>query len=267
MFFILSKTAATLLLPSNFLLILGCIGLALMATRFKRGGMRLAVVSLALLPVLGFSPLDAWLSNKLASRFPQWDSSHGAPNGIIVLGGGISAALSRDFGDTVLNLDSGRVVAIAKLARAYPNARFVYSGGDASLQGGGPAEGNYLYPLLDSFGVPRERVILEPRSRNTFENATFTKELVRPKPGERWLLVTSAQHMPRAMGVFQHIGFPVEAYPVAWHTRKRVSLYPSETFSKGLARLDFVTREWIGLVTYRIAGLTGELLPGPESAQ
>ncbi len=87
-----------------------------------------------------------------------------------------------------------------------------------------PAEADYLYPLLDSFGVPRERVMLENKSRNTAENAAFTKALVKPKPGERWLLVTSAQHMPRAVGCFRRVGFPVEAYPVDWHTVPRWQL-------------------------------------------
>ena len=138
----------------------------------------------------------------------------------MVLGGAISPGLSREYGETVVGGDAGRVIAIAKLARAYPNARIVYSGGDASLLANGLPEAKFLYPLLDSFGVPRERVMLESRSRNTAENAAFTKELVKPKPGERWLLVTSAQHMPRAVGCFRRIGFAVEAYPVAWHTRQ-----------------------------------------------
>jgi uncharacterized SAM-binding protein YcdF (DUF218 family) len=104
---------------------------------------------------------------------------------------------------------------------------------------------------------------LELRSRNTEENAAFTKELVKPKAGERWLLVTSAEHMPRAVGCFRQAGFPVEAYPVSWHTRKQVSLRPGPVFSYGLARLDIATHEWIGLLTYWLTGRTSELLPGP----
>jgi uncharacterized SAM-binding protein YcdF (DUF218 family) len=267
MFFILSKTAAFFLLPSNFLITFVVIGAVLMATRFKRVGRWIAMTSLALLVVAGFSPLGALLSHKLESRFPPWDSSRGAPDGIVVLGGGIAAGLSRDWGDTVVNGDAGRVIAIAKLARAYPNARIVYSGGDASLLGNGPADVDFLYPLLDSFGVPRERVMLESRSRNTVENAVFSKDVAKPKPGERWLLVTSAQHMPRAVGVFRQAEFAVEAYPVAWHTRKHIRLLPSEVFGGGLARLDFATHEWIGLIAYWMTGKTGELLPGPSAAK
>ena len=73
---------------------------------------------------------------------------------------------------------------------------------DAGVFGNESREANYLYPLLESFGVPRERVLLEDRARNTYENAVFSKQLMKPKPGERWLLVTSAVHMPRAIGCF-----------------------------------------------------------------
>jgi len=265
MFFILSKTAAFFLLPSNFLIAIGFAGLVLMFTRFKRAGQRLALACFVLLAVLGFSPLGVVLSHDLESRFPPWDASRGAPDGIVVLGGGISSALSRDYGDTMINSDGGRVIALIKLARAYPNARIVYSSGDASLRGDGPAEADYLYPLLDIVGIARERVTLEPRSRNTFENAAFTKDLVKPKPGERWLLVTSAQHMPRAIGCFRQAGFAVEAYPVAWHTRKHVRFFLSDKLGSGLARLDDATHEWIGLVAYWLSGKTSEFLPGPSN--
>ena len=265
MFFILSKTVVFLLLPSNFLILLGLAGLVLLATRFARAGRRLLVASLALLALAGFTPLGAVLSHKLESRFPPWDASRGAPDGIIVLGGAILPRLSQDHGTPAVTADAARIIAIGKLARDYPNARIVYSGGDSSLLGNEP-EANFLYPLLDSIGVPRTRVMLELRSRNTEENAVFTKALVQPKPGERWLLVTSAQHMPRAIGCFRRVGFAVEAYPVAWHTRRAIRLAPMDTLSGGLGRLDNAVHEWIGLVSYWLTGRTSELLPGPAAS-
>jgi uncharacterized SAM-binding protein YcdF (DUF218 family) len=263
MFFILSKTVAFLLLPSNLLIVLGLIGLALMATRFRRGGLRMALASLLLLALLGFSPLGGILAHTLESRFPPWDPARGAPDGIVVLGGGIASTLSGDYDEPILTSDGGRITAIAKLARAYPNARILYSGGSPNLIGAGTPDGEYLLRLLDSFGIARERVAVEPRSRNTFENAVFSKEMAQPKPGERWLLVTSAQHMPRAVGSFRQAGFPVEAYPVAWRTRPRTSITPGGILSAGLSGLDLATHEWIGLIAYRLTGKTDALLPSP----
>ncbi len=267
MFFILSKTAAYLLLPSNFLFMLGLIGLLLLVTRWRRAGLRLLIVSFILLVLAGVLPIGAVFSHTLEQRFPPWDPARGAPDGIIVLGGAINPALSRIYGEPQINGNAERVTVIPKLARAYPNARIVYSGGDASLLGNEGREADYLYPLLDSFGVPRERVAIENRARNTYENAVFSKELAKPKPGERWLLVTSAFHMPRAIGCFRRAGFPVEAYPVDWHTRPRLRFAPVGHLVSGLGSLDNAVHEWIGLLAYWLRGRTGELFPGPAAAR
>jgi uncharacterized SAM-binding protein YcdF (DUF218 family) len=263
MFFILSKTVAFLFLPSNLLILLGLAGVALMATRHKRAGTRIAAASVFLLAAAGFLPVGDLLSHTLESRFPPWDASRGAPDGIVVLGGAIASELSREHGEPVVGGDGSRIVAMARLARAYPSARIVYSGGDASLSGDLPPESDFVYPLLDNFGIPRARVTLETRSRNTFENATYVKELINPKPGERWLLVTSAQHMPRAIGCFRKAGFAVEAYPVGWRTRRTAGPIWSRSLSNGLASLDTGAYEWLGLISYRVTGKTTELLPSP----
>jgi uncharacterized SAM-binding protein YcdF (DUF218 family) len=127
----------------------------------------------------------------------------------------------------------------------------------------------FAVPLLESFGIPRERIIAEDRSRNTEENAAFTKALVNPKPGQRWLLVTSAQHMPRAVGVFRKAGFPIEPYPVDWHTDGFPRpwwywLRPGLSPIKGWALLDDVSKEYVGLLAYWLTGRTSALFPAPE---
>jgi uncharacterized SAM-binding protein YcdF (DUF218 family) len=264
MFFIFSKSVAFLLLPSNFLIGLGLAGVLLMATRWKRVGIGLATASVIMLATLGLLPVGDLLARPLEDRFPQWNGRGGAPHGIIVLGGNISSGLSHDRAEAVVVSGGARIVALLKLAHAYPEARIVYSGGDASVFGNGSAEASFVGPLLDSLGIPRNRVTLELRSRNTAENADFTKELVNPNPGERWLLVTSAQHMPRAVGCFRKVGFPVEAYPVGWRVEKQSDWLEPKMLSERLARLDSAVYEWIGLVAYWLTGRTSDLLPAPR---
>jgi uncharacterized SAM-binding protein YcdF (DUF218 family) len=105
---------------------------------------------------------------------------------------------------------------------------------------------------------------MEGRSRTTYENAAFTRPLIHPAPGERWLLVTSAYHMPRAMGVFRAQGLNLEAYPVDWRTRGWADAKrPFLTLSGGLGRLDTAVHEWVGLIGYRLTGRTQELFPAP----
>ncbi|MGN6570998.1 MAG: YdcF family protein [Pseudolabrys sp.] len=265
MFFVLSKTAALLLVPSNLLLLVGLAGLLLLSKGRRRFGRILAGTSLVLFLVIGLLPVGGLLNFVLENRFPVWDASRGPPDGIIVLGGAIDPLTSQVRGQTVLGDAAERITIIAKLARDYPNARIVFTSGDASLLADMPKEADALYPLLDTFGVPRARVALERNSRNTAENAAFTKAMVAPKPGERWLLVTSAQHMPRAIGCFRKIGFPVEAYPVDWHTlpRWRWRSMLTAQFGQSLAATDMAAHEWLGLFVYWLTGRTSEFLPGP----
>jgi uncharacterized SAM-binding protein YcdF (DUF218 family) len=263
MFFILSKTVAFLLLPSNFLIIAGLIGLVLMATRRRRAGKRVALTCLVLLLAIAILPLWVLLTNPLENRFPPWDPARGAPDGIVILGGAINPDVSADRGAPQFREDTGRIIAIAKLARQFPAARIIYSGGNGSLFPGQPAEADFLAPVLDDFGVPRSRVVLENRSRNTIENAVFSKDIAQPKPGERWLLVTSAWHMPRAIGCFRRAGFPVEAYPVDWRTRTHPRYMISTWPVANLYGTDVIVHEWLGLLAYWVTGRTSQFLPAP----
>jgi uncharacterized SAM-binding protein YcdF (DUF218 family) len=264
MFFVLSKTVSLLLVPSNLLLLVGLAGLALLLTRGQRLGKTMAAASLVLLLALGFLPVGYSLGHVLENRFPAWDPARGPPDGIVVLGSAIDAFMSQARHQIVLTDSAERATVIAKLARAYPKARIIYSSGNASLFGGS-AEADFVLPLLESFGVPAARVTLERRSRNTFENAMFSKALAKPKPGERWLLVTSAQHMPRAIGCFRKVGFPVEAYPVDWHTFPRWRFGLMTSFSRGLKRTDDAVHEWLGLIVYWLTDRTSALLPSPHA--
>jgi uncharacterized SAM-binding protein YcdF (DUF218 family) len=266
LFFFLSKTIGVMLLPVNFLIGIGLIGALLLATQFAGLGRRLMILSIALLAICGFSPLGNWLLYPLEARFPPWDASRGAPDGIIVLGGSIDADLSEAHGETVVRSAADRIIAAAELARRYPNARVLFTGGSPNLVSKDAREADYAGALFESLGVAKARLMMERRSRNTQENAEFSKAMVEPKNGERWLLVTSAFHMPRSVGLFRKAGFNVEPYPVDWRLGDRSDLF---TFSpvaiEGLGHTDVGLREWLGLIAYRATGKIDELLPGPTT--
>jgi uncharacterized SAM-binding protein YcdF (DUF218 family) len=266
LFFFLSKTVGVMLLPVNFLIGIGLIGALLLATRFAGLGRRLMILSIALLAICGFSPFGSWLLYPLESRFPPWDASRGAPDGIIVLGGSIDADLSEAHGETVVRSAADRIIAAAALARRYPNARVLFTGGSANLVSNDAREADYAGALFESLGVAKARLMMERRSRNTQENAEFSKALVEPKSGERWLLVTSAFHMPRAIGLFRKAGFNVEPYPVDWRLGGRSDLFTFSNIAiEGFGHTEVGLREWLGLMAYRATGKIDELLPGPTT--
>lgn len=265
MFFVLSKVIFFVITPTNLLIFLGVAGvLLLVATALRRLGGTLAIIGTTGLLLAGMTPVSEIALLPLEERFPPYAAGGPAPTGIIMLGGGIEAGLSEAREQVVVNDAGERPIYFADLARRFPQARLVFSGGSGVI-GGSISEADIVSRQADAIGVPRSRLILENRSRNTRENAVFSAELVHPKPGERWLLLTSAWHMPRAVGCFRQAGFTVEAYPVDYRTKGWRDVVHAHGFTAdGLLQFDLAMKEWIGLVAYRLAGYTPDWLPGPE---
>ena len=264
MYFLASKIIGFFVVPSNFILTLAVCGLLLWQTRFSRFGRRIVIASIILLLIAGATPLGTALLLLLENRFQPWDSSRGAPTGIIVLGGIINPEISVQRDDISLGEASERIIAAVELYRRYPNVRIVFAGGSANVVFRGPSESEFAARLLENLGIPREHIEVESGSRNTRENAVNTMQLVTPKPGERWLLITSAYHMPRAIGLFRKVGFPVEAYPVDWQTGGWGDLATrSLSFLGETKNVDLAAHEWEGLIFDWLSGRTSTLLPGP----
>ena len=253
-----------MLLPTNFLVGVGLIGAILLATWFERLGRKLLIASIVLLAICGFSPLGNLLLYPLEQRFPPWDAAQGAPDGIVILGGSIDADLSVEHHTAVVRSAPDRIIAAAALALRYPNARIVFSGGSANLIANDAREADFAASVFESLGISASRLVMERRSRNTLENVEFSKALAAPKAGERWLLVTSAFHMPRSVGLFRKAQFAVEPYPVDWRVGGRGDLLAfSNTAAEGWGQMDIAVHEWIGLMAYRATGKIDQLLPGP----
>ena len=264
MYFILSKTLAFFVLPSNLLVLAALAGTALLFTKRIRAGRALLVVSMLGFVILGLSPIGKLLFYALESRFPPWDASGPVPTGFIVLGGSIDPDISQAHNQVALTDAAERLTVAADLAKRYPKSRIIFSGGNGTLFGGA-LEATYAVQLLTSFGVPPERIEAEARSRNTIENAAFTKEIAAPHPSERWVVITSAFHMPRAMAAFRGVGFDVEAYPVDWQIGNVSTLFgPFRSFMGGLSYTDWATREFVGMLSYRLTGRSKELFAGPR---
>ena len=265
MFFTLSKVIYFLITPSNFLIVTALVGVGLLlSTARRRLGGALALTGTLGLLAGGLSPLSEVVLLPLEQRFTPFPEDGPAPTGIIVLGGGIESGLSEARDQVVVNDAGERPIYLAELARRFPDARLVFSGGSGFV-GGGTAEADIVSRKADVMSLPRARLILENRSRNTRENAVFSADLAQPKSGERWLLVTSAWHMPRAVGCFRQAGFTITAFPVDYRTRGWGDLARFNGFaSDGLLQLDLAVKEWIGLAVYRLSGYTPDWLPGPD---
>jgi uncharacterized SAM-binding protein YcdF (DUF218 family) len=263
-FFILSKLLNILFQPANFLLFAMLAGLALGLTRWARAGRRLLAAAVLVLAFCCLTPVATLMLRVLEDRFPPPPRTIPPPAGIVVLGGGLDEDVGFARHDTTLNRAGSRLTTGVALARLYPRARLVFTGGVSDVLQTGHDEAEGVRRLWRDLGVPETQMTFERHSRNTFENAVLTRALVDPKPGEEWLLVTSAWHMPRAMGIFRQAGFPVTPYPVGYMTlgdRRDWTLSLSAV--DALDRLDMAFHEWVGLAAYRLTGKTDALFPAP----
>jgi uncharacterized SAM-binding protein YcdF (DUF218 family) len=268
MSFTLSKVLALVAQPSSLLALLLAAGLVLMQRgRRARLGSWFAWGALAGMVLGGILPLGNVIILPLEQRFAE--NRAPAPDdkltGLIILGGFEDGWVSAGRGQLAVNESAERLTEGTRLALKHPEAKVVFTGGVGSLWPGGRDAVGPIAGFLREAGIADSRIILEGRSRNTYENALFTAELLAPKRGERWALVTSAYHMPRAVGVFRKAGFEVAPYPVDYRTRGPDDIWrPFDRIPAGLQRLDLAVNEWLGLVAYRLMGRIDEILPGPE---
>ena len=270
MFFYIAKTVWFVLQPSTLIALLIGYGAILIWTGWARWGRRFVSIGAILLLVVGLSPLGNMLILPLEDRFPRADLDQPPPpTGIIILGGAEDRLVGSARQAPTLNEAGERLLEGAILAHRFPDAKVAFSGGDAGILYKSDSEAEGAAALLTKLGVARDRLILESDARDTYENAVYLKKELTAR-GEldltkRWLLITSAYHMPRSMGAFRQAGFYVEPWPVDYRTRGKEDLTrPFDKVSEGLRRVDTASREWVGLVAYWLTGRSDALFPAPN---
>jgi uncharacterized SAM-binding protein YcdF (DUF218 family) len=242
MIYYVSKVFWLIAAPTNALVLISAIAaLWAVLSGSKCAACLTAAVACGL--VIGtFTPVGMALTVPLEYRFAFSPlDSRAPPDGIILLAGtGMSG-----------------IAAVASLSQAYPKARLIFSGFSKT------DPGNRWLKAFAQLGGEPTRIYMDPRSRTTSEDALSAAALLKPKRSERWMLVTTGLHMPRAVGCFRAAGFQVEPYPVALGADRS---HPFGGFAPGsgaLGYLDVAAKEWIGLIAYRLMGKTDALFPGP----
>jgi uncharacterized SAM-binding protein YcdF (DUF218 family) len=261
MFFTLSKILWFIIEPLNLLLlsVLACTLL------FWTGSIRAAKViltaaSIVIMTVTLFPVGDAML-RPLEQRFQTPAVVPDKLDGIILLGGAQEPLLTRAYHQPALNGAAETLTTFLALAKAHPEAKLVFSGGSGEIRHQDINEADTVRLFLQQQSFDPDRLSYETHSHNTYENVTFSKRLIQPKPGERWLLVTSAYGMPRAVGVFRAAGWPVIPYPCNYHVGRRLHMLPSLHFAESFASLEMAVHEWVGLMVYYLTGKTDVFFP------
>ena len=251
--FVLSKLLNLLAQPLNG------VALLLLLALWRgpaRGARRLLLAALLLLLLIGAQPLPDALLARLEDQSPEiaLDADLSGYAGVIVLGGALEPGrLSLGHAQPLLNSSAERLTMAVSLWQRHPALRLVFSGGEGELFGTGPSEAERAQRFFDSLGVPRTALTLETRSHTTYENALFTRELPGVAPQQRWLLLTSAWHIPRALATFRKAGWNVTPYPVDFRTAGSTPL-TVYNLADGAERWELLLHECIGIASYWLLG-------------
>ena len=262
--FVVAKAAEAVIRPSVLLLLCASAGLVLLLRRRDRAGLALSAVPIVFALLLLLLPLDSWLLEPLEDRFPPLRVLPTHVAGIVCLGGAVDPELTEARGLPSLNDAAERMTAFVTLALARPDARLAFTGGSGRVLRGRLSEAAVARGLFGGGGLGARSVTYENRSRTTSENAVDLAALLHPRPGETWILVTSAAHMPRAVAAFRAAGWPVLADPVGYKTAHSLVVELAPTLPQRMVRIDAAAHEWAGLLSYRLSGRTDRLLPGPD---
>ena len=253
--FIVSKIVALLAQPLHWVIVLMAAGLLLPRSALRRSRACL-ITALAILVLTGWQPLPDMLIRHLEQAYPEIapQADVSAFTGAIVLGGALdSGIVARDHTQPVVNDAAERMTAALALAAKYPQLQMVFTGGEGEFFGVGPSEAQRANAFFGAMGQPSARFMYEEKSRNTYENAVYTAALNGVDKQKRWLLITSAWHMPRAMATFEKAGWNVTAYPVDFRTGLDTP-WTRYSLAQGAERWQLVLRECIGIAAYRMTG-------------
>ncbi len=248
--------AWALLQPSTLLFLALSLGFLLLLFGAFRAGRRLVGLALVLMVLPAVLPLEALLAKGLEDRYPP-ESLIAGVDGVLVLGGSVQWEISRSRGQLNTNAAGERLMAANLLANRYPRARLVFTG---LYQEVAPEEFRISGEgLFTGAAYAGRDILFLGEARSTYEEALLFAERVRPQQGERWLLVTSAWHMPRALATFQAQGFTLQPFPVDYRSGE-LTFRPSLDIAGRLAAFDAIVREWGALVVYERLGRTETLL-------
>ncbi len=257
---VFQKVVWWFLKPTNVLFLVLCVAAVLLVFGAQRAGRRLLIGSLMVTLLVSLLPMGHLLARPLETYLPQPNLPEDI-TGIIILGGAEMVRVTASHGQPSVNESAERLIEGIHLARQYPDATLVFTGGTGLLAGATISEADVARQLFERFDVDASRTIYEGRSRNTAENATFSFERLTPQPEDTWVLITSAMHLPRATATFQAVGWQVIPYPVDYRTTQTITWFGSPNIIANLIFVDDTLREWLAVIAYRVTGRTNQLLP------
>lgn len=252
LFFLVSKLLWFVAQPSHVLIWMAIATASLCAMRRFGAARAVGVATAVTFLLIGVLPTSSGFVRSLEGRYPR-PALPPHIDGVITLGGGLGAKILESRDALSATNSESRVIETFALARRYPDARIVFSGG-----WGRYADAVAAREIFHMMGLDLRRLTLESQSHNTFENLLYSQRLVRPQPGETWVLATSAFQMPRAMAVAKQLGWRLIPWPTDYLTTAKPDLSDSFDIGRNLMLTDLGVKEWLGLLAYHLGHMANE---------
>lgn len=229
------------------------VGGTLLLFKQKKWGKGFLVFSCAGLVFFAIVPVGVWTFECLENRFPKVVSIPPTTKGMILLGGSFDQRTTLGRGETAYNLAAGRFIQFVEIAKANPHLQLVFTGN--------AFEAETAKKEFKALGLDPSLIRFEGNSKDTKDNAAKTGELLKPNAQDQWLLVTSAYHMPRSVGLFGKTGFNVIPYPVDYHTPGQGGMGWFLGLKLNLDAWQASSREWLGMFINYLMGRSDEIYP------
>lgn len=260
---LISRTLWLLLQPSNLLFVFLLVGVILIWKERHKAGLRIVLSCMVIYLLVMFGLLTNWLMAPLEKRFSVYTNevSLGPYSGIIILAGAENIRVSNRHQQVALTGAGERLIEAVRLARKFPALPIIFCGGvriDGMM-----SEGDIARKFFSGAGIDLNRIRFDDKSYNTYTNAIEAKKLIKNEETDKWLLVTSAFHMPRAVGAYRRAGINIQPFPVDYRTELVAMAFHNPNMGRNLYELDFAVHEWIGLLAYYISGHNDDLYPAP----
>jgi len=264
---IISRMSWLFLQPSNLLVILlliSVLGVFFINPNHKRYRtfVKLNIFVVVIMSAISFTNLASWIMWPLEARFSEYKELSLDENysGIIVLAGSERTIISSYVNQATFSNAGERIYQTVAVAKKISGLPIIHTGGIKR----GPneiSENEVAEKFFIDNGLDLTRVRFEGNSYNTYTNAIESKKLFKSDENQKWLLITSAYHMPRAVGTFQKADIKIHPYPVDYRTPLKYYSFFRFSMSENFRIFDLAIHEYLGLIAYYITDRSISIFP------
>ena len=254
MTFYLSKFLWFVFNPFNLLIIIIIIGYLFNLFNLKLLSKFFYFFAVFIFFISAVMPTGSYLNYLLEKNFHSKNYLPETIDGILILSGATNPYLTKEHNQINFHGSVERLTESVSLIKKYPNAKIIFSGGSGSLKYPSLDHASVAKNFFSNMGIDSSKIYYEKTSHNTYENILFSKRIARPKINEKWLLVTSAFHLNRSLGVSEKLEWIFIPYAVDFNKTKKFSWKLSFNLLSNLLEFQQASHEWAGLLAYYLMG-------------